>query len=40
MEMKTTYVGMDVHAAKIQVAVLVPGTKRPTELELENEPRR
>ncbi len=39
MEMKTTYVGMDVHAAKIQVAVLVPGTKRPTELELENEPR-
>ena len=39
MEMNTTYAGMDVHAAKIQVAVLVPGTKHRTELELENEPR-
>ena len=38
MEMNTTYAGMDVHAAKIQVAVLVPGTKHRTELELENEP--
>ncbi len=39
METNTTYVGMDVHVAKIQLAVLVPGTKHRTELELENEPR-
>ena len=39
METNTTYVGMDVHVAKIQLAVLVPGTKHRTELELENERR-
>ena len=39
METNTTYVGMDVHVAKIQLAVLVLGTKHRTELELENERR-
>ena len=39
MEKQTTYVGMDVHARTIRVAVPGPGGARREEWGLENEPR-
>ena len=39
MTMSTTYVGIDVHAATIWVAMLQPGAGQPEEWQLANEPR-
>ena len=39
MTMSTTYVGMDAHAATIQITMLEPGAGQPQEWQLANEPR-